>query len=496
MKKTPQPAARIAVLLVLALCLIFAVYLAAANILLSGGRLSSLINDGPNETWVGYESASSVWPGRARAKNVLVRDRDAKAEWAFVIEEARFSFSVLDLLRRRFHVTSLRGNGLTFHARNRLTREEAADRRRVALLPPIPGFPDPPLLVPGEKKTPPTGQEWNIRIDDIDVRPLREIWVDAYRYGGDGRVTGAFFLQPKVQAQVFRSTLTTRGGILRSGDESLAKDVTATLGCVIDAWDPMKFPGSRMLRFVTGETEARARLDSPELVQRVLGELGGVKLQTGKGRLAVRGAVEHGVASATVDHSVPDVALRIFEVRLRGKLEARGELSQVNLERGGFHLNGGYVKLSDATISEGAGATRSWWTRLDFAPGDIRSVHSTVLTTTVSVRARNAKPFLALIHTKLPAWTGKLFDLEGLAGRARLKLGKSLAEVRGLTARVGDFYIDGEYQARGAFRNGTFLIKTGVLSLGIGVNGATTEYRFLGAHSWFRERAGREPTSD
>ncbi len=86
MKKTPQPAARIAVLAVLALCLIFAVYLAAANILLSGGRLSSLINDGPNETWVGYESASSVWPGRARAKNVLVRDRDAKAEWAFVIE--------------------------------------------------------------------------------------------------------------------------------------------------------------------------------------------------------------------------------------------------------------------------------------------------------------------------------------------------------------------------------------------------------------------------
>jgi hypothetical protein len=496
MKKTLPAAARIALLAVLAVCLIFSVYLAAVNILLSGGRLSSLINDGPTETWVGYESASSVWPGRARAKNVLIRDRDAKAEWAFEIEDVRFSFSVLDLLRRRFHVTSLRGSGLVFHARNRLTREEAADRRRVALLPPIPGFPDPPLLVPGEKKAPPTGKEWSIRIDDIDVGPLRAIWVDAYRYGGDGRVTGSFFLQPKVQAQVFRATLTTREGTLRSGDEYLAKDVTATLGCVIDAWDPEKFPGSRMLRFVTGEMEARARLDSPELVQRALGELGGTKLQTGKGRLAVRGAVEHGVASATVDYSAPDLALRIFDFHLRGKLEGRGELSQVSLEQGGFHLNGGYVKLSDATIAEGAGATRQWWTRLDFAPGDFRSARSTVLTTTVSVRARNAKPFLALIHTKLPGWTGKLFDLEGLAGRARLKLGKSLAEVRGLTAQVGDFHIDGEYQARGAFRNGTFLIKTGALSLGIGVNGATTEYRFLGAHNWFRERTGREPTSD
>jgi len=172
-------------------------------------------------------------PG-ARAKNVLVRDRDTKAEWGFAIEDARFSFSVLDLIRRRFHVTSLRGSGLTFHARNRLTREEAADRRRVALLPPIPGFPDAPLLVPGE----------------------------------------------------------------------------------------------------------------------------------------------------------------------------------------------------------------------------------------------------------------------GLAGRARVKLGKSLAEVRALTARVGDFQIDGEYQARGASRNGTFLISTGALSLGIGLNGATAEYRFLGAKRWFRERSGREPTRD
>ncbi len=464
MKKGLPPTARIALLVVLAVCLIFAVFLAGANILLSGGRLSSFINDGPNETWLGYESASSAWPGRARAKKVLIRDRDAKAEWAFTIEDVRFSFSVLDLLRRRFHVTSLRGNGLTFHARNRLTREEAADRRRVALLPPIPGFPDPPLLVPGEKKAPPSGKEWSIRIDDIDLGPLREIWVDAYRYGGDGRVTGSFFLQPKVQAQVFRSMLTTRGGTLRSGEESLAKDVTATLGCVIDAWDPMKFPGSRMLRFVTGEMEARTRLDSPELVQRVLGELGGTKLQTGKGLLAVRGAVEHGVASATVDYAAPDLALRIFDVRLRGKLEGRGELSQVSLEKGGFHLNGGHVKLSDATIAEGAGATRQWWARLDFAPGDFRSARSMVLTTTVSVRARNAKPFLALI--------------------------------RGLTAQVGDFHIDGEYQARGASRNGTFLIDTGALSLGIGLNGATTEYRFLGAHGWFRERTGREPTID
>jgi hypothetical protein len=265
---------------------------------------------------------------------------------------------------------------------------------------------------------------------------------------------------------------------------------------VIDAWDPQKFPGSRMLRFVTGEMEARGRLDSPELVQRALGELGGVKLQTGKGLLAVRGKVEHGVASATVDYSAPDLALRIFDVRLRGKLEGRGELSQVSLEKGGFRLNGGYVKLSDATIAEGTGATRSWWTRLDFAPGDVRSVHSTALTTTLSVRARNAKPFLALIHTKLPAWTGKLFDVEGLAGRARVKLGKSLAEVRGLTAQVGDFHIDGEYRARGASRNGTFLISTGALSLGIGLNGATTEYRFLGAKNWFRDRSGREPTRD
>jgi hypothetical protein len=218
MNPPPSRRPRRAVLLLVAVLLVAWVgYVATAGYFLSTGRLKALVNRAPDRTAIEYESGSSFWPGRARVRKLRVRDRDGKAEWMFELEEARISFSVLGLLRRRLHVTRLTGAGSTFRARNRLTPAQAADAKRVALLPPIPGFPDPPRLQSGEKKPPPTGREWAIRVDDLEVVDMRELWVDEYRYAGVGRLTGAFILQPKVHAQIFRAQLTTEGGTLKVG---------------------------------------------------------------------------------------------------------------------------------------------------------------------------------------------------------------------------------------------------------------------------------------
>ena len=87
------------------------------------------MNKDPDRGWLEYESASSRWPGTLHVKNLLYRDRDPKAEWAFQLEDGEVTYSLADLLRRRFHVTRLSGHGFVFRVRNRLTRAEATPAR-------------------------------------------------------------------------------------------------------------------------------------------------------------------------------------------------------------------------------------------------------------------------------------------------------------------------------------------------------------------------------
>ncbi len=495
---SPPPstrARRVAILLVAVVLGLYLLYFLAAKAFLSTGRLRALVNKTPDRTAIEYSSAFSVWPGRARVKNFRIRDRDVKAEWTFELEDARLSFSVLGLLRRRLHVTSLTGSGATFRARNRLTPEAAADPREHALLPPIAGFPDPPRLQPGERKPPRTGKEWTIRVDNVEVDKLREIWVDAYRYVGDSRLTGAFFLQPKVHAEIVRAELTTQGGTLRSGKDSRAEDVKASIRGRVDPWGPRQFPGSRMLRFVTGEAQATARLDDMDFVNQLLGDLAGTRLERGGGALALRATVERGVARGSVDLSAERLALRIVDVAFRGRLEARASFSGLDLLKGGAHLTSGHLNLTDATVSGTGDGARPWWMKVNFLPGRLRPERSVLLAGAVSARARDGRPFLALVKG-LPGWLAKSFELEGLAGRARVRLGRSLVEVERLTARAGDFRLDGEYRARGASRSGTFLVDAGLLSVGIGISGEKTELDVLGPRRWFRARTGWEPSKD
>lgn len=488
-------ARRLAIGLVAGLVALYLLYVGVAYSFLSTGRLRSLINKAPDRTSIEYQSASSFWPGRARVRSFRIRDRDLKAEWAFELEDARISFSVLGLLRRRFHVTSLSGSGAAFRARERLTAREAGDAERVARLPPIPGFPDPPRLDPGERKPPPTGKEWTIRVDDVEVKALREIWVNSYRYVGDGRLTGAFSLQPKVQAEIVRAELTTEGGRLRTGQDSLAEDVKAKIRGKVDRWNPRDHPGSRMLRFVSGDAEATARLPGMDLINQLLGDLAGTRFERGGGALAVRGKVERGVADGSVDLDAPRLALRIVDVGFRGRLAARVNFTDLDLLKGGARLTGGYLNLTDATVSGTGDGARPWWMKVTLLPGRLRSEKGVLLAGAVSARARDGRPFLALVEG-LPGWLAKRFDVEGLAGQARVQLGESFVAVERLTARAGDFRLDGEYRARGASRTGTFLVDAGLISVGIGISGRKTELDVLGPRRWFRKRTGWEPAKD
>lgn len=487
----------IAIALLIVAALVAVVALVVPNALLRSDFIRKQINKDPDRSWLEYKSATSRWPGTLHVKNLFFRDRDPKAEWAFQLEDAEVTYSLADLLRRRFHVTRLSGRGFIFRVRSRLTRAEATPAR-LSRLPPIPGFPDPPLLGPPEPKSPATGKEWTILVDALAIDGVREIWIEGYRCTGESRVTGGFFLKPKQRAQVYPSKLTIRNGTVHSGKDVIAADVRATFNARFDPWDPREFPGSKVLRFVFGDAEATARLDDAEVLNRLLGEPPGTRLERGSGRMEVRASVEKGSAKGTIDYGSRDLALRFLDVAMRGRFDGRLELSGVRMETwGGGRLDGGHVKLTDATVSDRDGSRYPWWGRVDFTTGEFRPRTAALFTTNASARAKNAQPLLQIVGVDLPEWTKRLLRLEDpVAARASVRVGKSLVELQRLAARTGKLAIFGEYFVRGSSKSGTFLIDAGLLSVGVGISGGEKQVRIFGPRKWFRARTGWEPPKD
>ncbi|MEP6470643.1 MAG: hypothetical protein ABJC28_01410 [Acidobacteriota bacterium] len=483
---------------VLVLLLVFALaVLIVPNRLLRSDFLRSSLNKSPESGLLDYESASSRSPGTIHVKNLRFRDRDPKAEWSVELAEADLTYSLVDLLRRRFHVTRATGHGLSFHARNRLTPAEAKGPR-ARLLPPIAGFPDPPLLSPAPPKSPPTGKEWAVLVENLSVDPVREVWIDDYRFTGDGRLTGGFFLHPHQQAEIYPTELSSETGELRSGKQVLAEDIRAKLAARLPAWDPRRISGHQVLRLVIGKAEANLQLPTAELVNRLIGEPAGTKLEKGRGRMNVKASVERGVATGVIDFDSRDLALRILDVAMRGRFDARMALSGVHLETmSGGRLDRGRLNLTDAVLFDPDGTSHPWWGRIDFARGAFRPNTEALFTTTATARSRDSRPLLRIVGVKIPKWAQKLLNLdEVLNARGSVRIGHGLVEIRRMTARTGKLRIDGDYRAKGSSKSGTFLIDSGLLSVGVGIDGPKTELDVLGPRKWFRERAGWEPAKD
>ena len=133
-------------LLVLAVALVLPLvaYAAAARWLLSGPRLRALINADPESLLLDYDEATSFWPGRVTIRNLRIRGSDQNVQWIIRLATARVDYSILALAQRTFRVERLRGDGLSSSLRNKL-EPAGVQTADASVLPPVPGFADPPL---------------------------------------------------------------------------------------------------------------------------------------------------------------------------------------------------------------------------------------------------------------------------------------------------------------------------------------------------------------
>ena len=472
---------RLLLLLVLAPLLSLIVYAAAARWLLSGPRLRALINTEPESLTFDYDQATSLWPGRVTIRNLRIRGSDHNVQWIIRLADARVDYSVLALVKRTFRAERLRGTGLSFSLRNKL-EPGVAKIADLSVLPPIPGFADPPLRSPEAQVAEAPGNPWRIEVRRIRIDRFDDIWIDAYHYRGAARLDGAFFLRPGLMVWIGPARVSFESGEVRIGRAPVGVSVSGNIDGTFEPFEPPKVHGSEVWQKTSGKVKLDARFDRLESLEHLVSSAG-TRLEKGAGKATIQAAIERGIAKGEVRLAVHDGSVRLKKLALQGDADLRLLIPAWNLMTGPLEISGSRVALSDVRTS-GTDDSRRWWGRFDIPSGKIDS------TTTARIEAetRDARPLLALLAADLPVWTRGLVNLDDFSATGTVSLGPSLTRVRRLDARGGSFHIQGRYLRGKATRDGAFLIESGALSVGLELQPDGTKLRLLGAKKWYEQQ--------
>jgi hypothetical protein len=281
-------------LAVLLLAAAFAVtYLVTANVILRTRLLRDWVSEGP-DVELSYESAYSVWPGRVHVRGLALQVQDHKYQFAIAAESAVLTVSLHELPLDRFHVTHIALAGLSYRFRDKLPAAEV-NERRVAAYPPIPGFPDPPVIIGDEP--PPTPDhaydKWQIRLEDVRGE-LRELWFYEYHYRGGGLVRGGFEVLPGRTFAVYPASVALSSGELNVGNALAARRLAVDLEGYIDFTDVRQTQGAALAEKITG----RLAVEAHDINLRALDSrtpAGQPPRVAGKATLNLAASVSHGV---------------------------------------------------------------------------------------------------------------------------------------------------------------------------------------------------------
>ena len=309
------------------------VYLLGANAFLNLGLLP-LAFDSTDQVRVTIARGWSVLPGRVHVSNVRFIFKDHNVECSIDMASAFMVLHLTELARHTFHASHLRGEGVVYRMRHRIdpwSRNEPF----VGALPPIPEYPSPAVFEARVPEAPLSDAEynlWTMHIDDVDAS-VSEIWVQAFRYRGHGRVRGAFQLKPARTLWVGPGKLELEPGLLSAGAYRIAPGLHGQIDCVVHQFDVRPVTGLEPLRYIS----AHVRLDSPAFdpqFYELFASQPSPRVSSSAGSLHLDVETRHGVLTP---QSRVDLVQRGFELRAaQGELDAeRLEVhAEVNVETG------------------------------------------------------------------------------------------------------------------------------------------------------------------
>jgi hypothetical protein len=291
------------------------------------------------------------------------------------------------------------------------------------------------------------------------VASVEEIWIDAWKWTGNGTVAGTFELLPGREARVGPARLEVAAGELQHGDAKVAERTLGAVWCELPRFDTQAYPGNDVWKIMSGGSELRGDLAGLAFLSP---DTGGPRFSGGAGSIHERLGLKNGVGKLRLGVTARDVTVREGERTFRGSARVDINAIDVDFRRGEASLAGTEVVLSNVAV--GSAPARPWAAtfsasaaRLFFADGSFDSqLVGTLL---------DARPIVALLPAGLPKWIAGLLHLEDLHVTGRLAAGPSRFKLTSLRLSAGNFSLEGDLQSSHGRRHGDFLAKKGALSI-------------------------------
>lgn len=289
---------------VLALIALYPLYLVAGNWYLRSGDLHNRLNRRPERLLIQTSAAWTLWPGTIHVRDFRIRNQTRTTQWWASMDSGTFRLRLLDLRDRQLIIEGLNGRGVSYRLRRRVDVERWGRKPRPELQPGIPGLANPPLRPPEKiypappKQKGPARDPWRIRLAQVDLDDVREIWIDEFRFAGVARIAGGFDMTVWRRLLVDPTRLQIESGTFALGAGKSAQpilaDATARIDGEISSYSPREHRGWNVLRFLSGRAEVKGAMHSLDFLEGFLRKTGWLDLEIDDGRIAADLRVRRG----------------------------------------------------------------------------------------------------------------------------------------------------------------------------------------------------------
>jgi hypothetical protein len=218
---------------------------------------------------------------------------------------------------------------------------------------------------------------------------------------------------------------------------------------------------------------------------------GDVWIESGTGRVSADLAVSASNPSAagTADVTLANGALRLGGMLLSGDFHINAGLRGLSPEEDLVGLSDARVEMRNVAISGATATTSGWRGDVTLSRASLRLAPTPQLDGVVSLDARDARPFLAILFgNDFPKILVRVVDVPRLVASARVTVGADRLAVLDLDAGGGDVALRGSYAAIGGRRRGGVIARKCFLSVGLGLDDDGTHLRLFGLEGWLRGR--------
>jgi hypothetical protein len=305
-------------------------YVLGANIFLNSERAFDAINRKPEKLWLHWRNGWTLIPGVVHLEGLQIRGQDRQFQWHAQVDEITTSMSLWALIGKRFRTTSVRGSGLRFRMRERLPLGSKPGKE-VELAPDIPGLSNPPERPP-EQLYPPQEIEhpWTIELRNALVTDLREIWINQFRFEGQGQVEGGMTHVVQGTVEVPEASVTLSSGTAWIGKTPAVENVALKAVATLDRFHPKKQKGLAMLPFISAGVQIQGKIDSLDFIKIFFRKVPWLRIE-GEGQIDADMRLVKGVLAPQTRFSVAtaNLSTNVLEFAMAaqgpGKIEGRVE---------------------------------------------------------------------------------------------------------------------------------------------------------------------------